>query len=141
MELRPYEHWFSRVEDEDYYEDLENDKKDAKYLPHIGAGSLGLVGAAGGGKLGYWIGKGRLGGALAGAAIGAAGAGYGGYRLGKHSKNKVYKRAERDRRRYEESNEEDRKYLRKRRQEKAAEEREERRTRAQEAMGYNSFRW
>lgn len=141
MKLRPYEHWFSKYEDEDYYEELDNKKKSVKYHPHLGAGILGITGGVGGGKLGHWVSKGKRAGAATGAIIGAAGAGYAGWKLGKMGKKKVEKQVEKDRRRYEKASESDRKYLRERKRQKDAEEREERRTRAQEMMGYNSFRW
>ena len=143
MEIRLYEHWFSRYEDEDFYDDLEEKRRKVKYAPHLGATFGGITGGA----LGYMSGE-----ALTkagsenlkrnrriGAALGAAGIGALGYAAGKHTKRSENNEADRLERKYQKGSKADKKYLRKRLEAIEAKKREERKARAQEAIAWNTI--
>lgn len=142
MKLRPYEHWFSKYEDEDFYEDLDNRRKEVKYAPHTGA----VLGGVAGGGLGYTIGS-SIGKTVKrakrnrriGAAVGAAGIGTLGYLAGKSNKNRVNKEADRLEKRYKKGSSADRKYMRKRLEKQREREIQQRQAAAQEAIAWNTM--
>lgn len=139
MEIRPYEHWFSKYEDEDYYEDLNDRRREVKYAPH----SAAALGGIAGGGLGYMIGdsaaKHAKGKRRIGAAIGAAGIGTLGYLAGRSEKKRVNKEADRLEKRYREGNKADRKYMRKRLEKQREREIQNRQAAAQEAIAWNTM--
>lgn len=143
MELRPYEHWFSKYEDEDFYDDLETKRRNVKYAPAGGAALGGIAGAG----LGYMAGE-----ALTkspyenlkrnrriGLAAGAVGLGALGYAAGKQHKKSENREADRLERRYRKGSKSDKQYLRKRLSDMERRKLEERKARAQEQIAWNTI--
>ena len=126
---------FGKVEDEDYYESLEKERKENNQLATITLPSvLGLGGAAIGVGVGQ-VGKAKdekeavkkiVKGALAGGAAGTAG----GILWGRKIKKKNNEKFDKKRDRYKTSSEKDRKYLRHRREIEEKERNDNRRTAA-----------
>lgn len=103
---------FSKKEDEIYLQDLKDRRDDVKHYPALVGGTLGTLGAATGGLIGY--GNGSKKGALIGTAIGGVAGGVPGYLMGRHGKRKVLKKLEGRDEEYLNANERERKYLRER---------------------------
>lgn len=103
---------FSRIQDEDYRDELEKNKKSVKHAKRNGTIKGALGGAATGLLIGANVGGSKA--ALLSLAGGTLAGGGLGYHLGKKKKKEVEEYADKMLRRYESADEKDKAYLRKR---------------------------
>ena len=101
---------FSRIQDEDYRDELEKNKKSVKHAKRNGALGGGALGALTGIAAGHSAGPKAV---LIGSGIGATIGGIAGYHFGKKEKKEVEAYVDKMMKRYENANEKDKEYLRK----------------------------
>lgn len=124
---------FGRIQDEDFYEDIDRRKKEATSERRTGT----AAGAVLGGLVGSSFGKGR--GRLVGAGIGALGVGALAHVLGKNEEKKVHSEQNKYLRQYKNAkSEKDREYIRHRAHNKAQEKLQKQTRDAARAAAWNS---
>ena len=113
MEIRPYEHWFSKLKDA-YYLDKLDRRESRKSREHRGkaiatGATIGLPAGAIVGSLGKGAAP-----VLIGSAAGAAAGGYLGHKLSKPGQKRIKEKYDKERERYRIATEAEKKFLRQR---------------------------
>lgn len=99
---------YSKLQDEDYYDDLKRDMEEATTNKHVST----VGGSALGGLLGAAAPSGSVKRSIAQTGLGLAAGGLLGYKIGRHNEKIAHEEGKRKRKIYEKSSEKDRAYLR-----------------------------